>query len=1191
MNYTILIVLNSVRICTQKAALVLGACLGLLLFSSPVFGQLNYGRVYGSVSDQTGGAIADAAVTVTDVARGTNRVLTSDASGAYNAPSLLPGTYTVRVEAKGFSTVDRQNVLVEVGQEVRVDVTLRPGEQNQTVTVTESVPLINTTNAQLGGVLENQALGDLPLNGREFQKLLIFQPGVKANGLDIYVNGMRADNNMWLLDGVDNYNLTSSSGPVAGGQSSFDQATILPLDAIQEINVVQNPKAEYGWKVGGQVNVGLKSGTNSIHGTATAFGRDAVLDARNPFATSRGDDQLEQFGATVGGPIKKDKLFYFAAYEGQRYTIGSPRIAQIPTSLPGAGTANSFPDAIADIKKVLANNPAAKNAATGAPLAISALSLNMAGCTLGPPVSCNASAGLFPNSTSTQSVPVLIDNVGGSDSGVGKLDYHYNDHNSFNGEYFRGEGGVSRAPSAVTPFWRAKNFTVGTVARAVWVWTPNSTWLNELRVGYEGQQSPQGPSECGDPSSAAPNYAQAFGFVTGLNLTPPQCGFPVFQVSGFDNLGGGNTQLATWWTQSYVDTVSYTHGNHQIKFGGETHLSHFTGLPGSVSGILGSISFGTSVNAFSGATALENFLTGTVGSASVIAGNPTRHVTYDRYAGFIQDDWRITPRVVVGYGLRWEYVAPISERNDLLGKFAPSAPFGLVQQGKQVNQLYSNSKDDFAPRLGVAWDIRGNGKTVVRAGGTIVYNSDQSLKVFMNTANAALGFAPTASALINPNGTTAAAAGTNGNIATGTLSLNNVPWAVNTPIFGAAFGASAPPCGNGVGANPAPCAIGTIDPNYRRAYVTTWTLAVERALTNAISLNVIYVGDRGTHLGANVNLNQPIGPAQNKATNSEQTERPYYTQFPYFGNILDYTSFGVSNYNALQLKLTARSAHGFNFSLGYSYSHSLDMTSAETGYTALEATEVFRDYANSNQDPFHTFSATISSQIPGRKSPGQLLQGWQVNTVVHVLAGTPFSAYDTSSDLAGNGASTLWTLAGNPADFKAGTIAPIPCWGVVGSSFAKANNCTPVSAIANMPAACVTAATNEATNPNVPASDKNSTGLKALANFGCYASGNSVIVPPAQGTFGTMSRTTLRAAPFKEWDMSVSKSWKIQERYTVQFRAEAFNVVNSTQFASPSTDPNKPATFGVSASTPNSSSPVVGEGGPRQIQFGLKLTF
>src|ERR1700688_68387 len=394
----------SLRISAQKSARVLGTCLGLLLFCSPAFAQLNLGRILGSVTDQTGGEIAGATVTVIDVARGINRPLTTDGAGEYNAPSLIPGTYTVRAEAKGFKATERPNVLVEVGTGVRVDLTLQPGEQTQTITVTESIPLINTTNAQIGGVLENQEISELPINGREFEKLLIYRPGVRANGLDIYVNGNRADNNMWLLDGLDDYNLISSSGPIAGGQSGFDQATILPIDAIQEVNVIQSPRAEYGWKPGSENNVGLKSGTNSIHGTASAFGRDKSFDARNWASLVQADDVLEQFGATIGGPIKKDKLFYFLGFEGQRYTIGSPHTSQIPTTASGPGAASSFPDAITALEWLGYCNPKA----AGCAKPLSQLSLNLAGCTLaagltGAPT-CNASAGLFPNSTGSSTI-------------------------------------------------------------------------------------------------------------------------------------------------------------------------------------------------------------------------------------------------------------------------------------------------------------------------------------------------------------------------------------------------------------------------------------------------------------------------------------------------------------------------------------------------------------------------------------------------------------------------------------------------------------------------------------------------------------------------------------------------------------------------------------------------------------------
>jgi hypothetical protein len=260
-------------------------CVGLttLLLCFSVFGQVNLGHILGSVIDQSGGVIPGATVTVTDAARGVSRTLTTDAAGEYSAPSLVPSTYTVRVESKGFRTIERQNVAVGVGQDVRVDITLQPGEQTQTLTVTEAAPLVQTTNSQLSTTIEAQPIEQLPLNGREYEKMIAYQPGVKANGLDLYVNGNRSDNNSWQFDGIEDFNEWSANGPVVGGQQMFDEISILPIDAIQEVNLVSSPKAEYGWKPGAEVNVGLKSGTNDIHGTAFAYGRDDAMDARNPF--------------------------------------------------------------------------------------------------------------------------------------------------------------------------------------------------------------------------------------------------------------------------------------------------------------------------------------------------------------------------------------------------------------------------------------------------------------------------------------------------------------------------------------------------------------------------------------------------------------------------------------------------------------------------------------------------------------------------------------------------------------------------------------------------------------------------------------------------------------------------------------------------------------------------------------------
>ena len=232
-------------------------------------------------------SVSGATVTVIDTERGISRALTTDDAGAYNAPNLTAGNYTVRVEAKGFKRIERQGIVVEIGHEVRVDLTVQPGEQNQTVTVTESVPLVETTNATQGGTLENADIIDLPLNGRDYQNLLGLRPGVMlqpgGGPWTQSANGVRPDESVWLIEGVINANFFDAR-PVINMPSPFtDGATIMPMDAIQEFNLMENPKAEYGWKAGAIVNVGIKSGTNALHGDAYAFGRYQAWDARNYF--------------------------------------------------------------------------------------------------------------------------------------------------------------------------------------------------------------------------------------------------------------------------------------------------------------------------------------------------------------------------------------------------------------------------------------------------------------------------------------------------------------------------------------------------------------------------------------------------------------------------------------------------------------------------------------------------------------------------------------------------------------------------------------------------------------------------------------------------------------------------------------------------------------------------------------------
>src|ERR1700676_157377 len=350
---------------------VLSVTAGLFLVCLPVFSQVNFGRILGSVTDQSGAVIAGASITVSNTQTGLSRTLTTDSAGGYVAPSLPPGTYSIRAGASGFKTAEHQNILLEVGADVRIDLALEVGASTQTVAVTSAVPLVDATSATLGGTLSNEAINDLPLNGRNFQNLITLRPGViiqpGGGAWTQSTNGLRAGATIYYVDGLmdNDYNV---GWTVVNAPTPITEAgSVLPIDAIQEFNLEQNPKAEFGWKPGEVVNVGIKSGTNTLHGSAYAFGRDGSWDARNYFNPPPAADgscpltscdklqtQLKQFGAAVGGPILKDKLFFFGAYEGLRSLIGNSlgtngipeTISQVSAAKPAGDPKNSMVDAL-----------------------------------------------------------------------------------------------------------------------------------------------------------------------------------------------------------------------------------------------------------------------------------------------------------------------------------------------------------------------------------------------------------------------------------------------------------------------------------------------------------------------------------------------------------------------------------------------------------------------------------------------------------------------------------------------------------------------------------------------------------------------------------------------------------------------------------------------------------------------------
>jgi len=1298
-----------VRAIEARVVRVLVLGVGMFLVCLPVFSQGNQGRLTGTITDQSGGVISGATVTVLDVARGVSRTLTTGESGEYNAPNLLPGTYSVRGEAKGFKRTEQQNILLEVGKEVRVDLSLQPGEVSQTITITEAPPMVETTNATLGGTISNETINELPLNGRNYINLLSLRPGmtVYAGGGSFTrsANGTRAEDIGYLLDGLRNDDSYTGSSVLNAAIPAGDASTSLPIDAIQEFNSEENPKAEFGWKPGAIVNAGIKSGTNSIHGTAFAFGRNTGMDARNFFDAAplpKAPIGLEQYGASLGGAIKKDKLFYFVNYEGQRYSVGDTLFTNPPVTiaLPSFAGKNATPNPLCNnltagncqLSLVDACNDVAfiapgSYSPVGTANKVTFLSAQIAGIAIDPTKGCSiappnytpgASESLFPSNDGSNPNGVILGLVSTSaqDNGVVKVDYHINDHHSLSGMYFRGVGGgswhdgaweVGIPGSAKAPFI-SDLWGYIQVGSAGWTWTPNSTLVNEFRVGYVHFR------QWYDSNDASINPL-AYGINTGVT-DKREFGFPLLQITDFN---GANFRLGGNWPKhvgpdgslQILEHVALLRGKHAFKFGGE--IIESTADPFITVDAKGLIKFHH----------IEDFLQGNVrpGGSIIQSGDPLRHLSNTSYAAFLQDDWRVTPRLMVNLGVRYELSTVIKDRNNQLGNFDPNSLTGLVQVGSGLTSPFHGDHNNFSPRVGFAWDVQGNGKTVIRGGGSLMYE-EMPIITFTAVANQlGLNQVPTGATQIFCSGDALPGGCVDGNTQTNRPGSGNMGvlnngvdgglltqgWQAQTPACvsgGTAAGCAGVPtifpasifalqCGDGLTftpagpigtqpvTDPAPCNTEAVDRNLRTPYISTWTLTIQRAITNDLSLEVAYVGNRGTKLLAFSNINQPplgssypgagalngtalgevawcntfnlsqtpaasiptipnTSPAQQIACDPgeagvNQPARPFFSKFPYIGEIDRLSNLDKSSYNGLQVTLTQRPSHGLSFLAGYTYSHAFDAGSNNFNDIVLppdSSRPTAGLYGNSIFDIRHRLTLSTTYAIPGRKGLGQLLQGWEVNSVVTLQSSSPWGAQDFTNDFSGtNQVNELdsygqpWNFVGNLSDFQAGRAVPTPCWS--GSGGSALPGCT----LAAVPAACVSAATTTGE-------------MNTLNSVGCYvsANGKSALIPPALGTVGNSGRNNFRDLGLKNWDVSVLKETKFKERLTAQFRAEFFNVLNRAIFSNPNgpanagfNDPSTGFTgnFGCACNTPDQAAPnpVLGTGGARSIQLGLKLIF
>jgi hypothetical protein len=1191
-----------------------------------LWAQANQGRILGTVRDQSGGVIAGATVTVTDTLKGVSRTLTTDQAGEYAAPNLDPSTYSVRAEFKGFKTFTREGMEIGVGQEAKVDLVMQPGEQTQTVTVTEAIPLVETTSATLTGNITSEKISDLPLNGRNFVNLLTLRPGFVnqpgGGGGNQSSMGLRPGDSMFMLDGLNLYEWGQGAQLLNGYAPAGDAATILPIDSIQEFNIQQDPKAEVGWKPGVAINIGLKSGTNSVHGTAYAFGRDGSWDAHNffqpPPPVAVPSLSFEQYGATAGGPVKKDKLFWYLGYEAQLLNLGITSAVLEPVDAPIGSPSKSIVDACNAVGR-----------AKVTPLSATLAGLPAGSCT--PVPVSNTVENIFPFNTGTQfaGLPQQIvpgglqamSDVNSTYNGLAKVDFHPNDKNTLSGMFFIGDGSGTwnDNPSSIASYFSESLFPVSArVGSGSWTYVPNSSYVNEFKVGYTHYQLPFFSADH-NANPDAP-WGLSNGIPTGYNINtgvtdPLFYGQPRISIQGFTLLGGNWPKIVgPNQNLEILDHISYLHGKNAFKFGGE--YTYVETTSGATSNAKGRVNFKKG----GGNTALENFLLGDTGSgSSIFVGNPVRDVHTNLVAGFFQDDYRATSRLTLNLGVRYEVGSVWADANNQLGNFDPNSPTGFVQVGNGIVSPYNPDRRDWSPRAGFAWDLFGNAKTVIRAGAGLLYEFVPS-SAFLNSGGNAVGLGkvPTGAEIcVNGNCTPGL-----GNIAAATFNpeqssltsgwQNNGP---NTPIFQAGVVA----CGDGVnavangpasliGTVPAPCSTAAFDRNLRVPYVETWNIDIQHTFTNNLSLDVAYLGNHGVKIYGTTDINAPAvgagwgnpavsgSPAQlciasasdptpydNCSANPALEVGPYSGKFPYISYIDNLSNQDRSHYNALQVSLTQRTSHGLSFTAAYTYSHGLDDVSQNFGSSIpLINTSPDLNYGNSDYNIPHRFTFELTYALPGLKTPGQILQGWVINSIATVQTGTPWSVQDSADDFSGTGEvnnpnpwGEAWDFYGNPKDFQA---TPNGITFVSGGHSATAPTGNPLCD--NKAAALGTLA------------------LASLFNSGCYVSGSSVLIPPPYGQYGTIGRNIFRNPPFRAWDFSVTKDFKIKERMTAQFRAEFFNVLNHPVFGQvdaghlANNDPSA-AVLGLANETPDAAAgnPVLGSGSNRDIQLGLKLIF
>jgi hypothetical protein len=946
----------------------------LLLAGVAAEAQTFRGTILGTVTDASGAAIAGATVTVRNLDTGLVRTVNTAEDGSYSAPELPIGNYSVNVEKNGFKTGAVTGIRVEVSSERRADVALQTGELTQKIEVMgDTLPQVESTENTLGGIIESKIVTSLPVNGRDYQKLIFLVPGVTGSPDQITdspgsfgifsVNGARGRANNFLLDGTD-MNDGYRNDPAINEAGVFGTpATILPVEAIAELRVASNFEAEYGRSAGGVINVVTKSGTNNWHGSVFEFFRNNALDARNYFNTTtdpgtglhiaQNPFHNNQYGGSFGGPIVKDKTFFFADYEGLREKGAESSLACVPTA---ANIANHTP--AGGINPVIAKLLALPNKIWPAP---------------------TTNIDCYTNGGNNAALATPFSNR--VDSAIVKIDHNFNKDNLLTGRYYFGDSDQS-FPLALVGGGLVPGYNTATPTRVQlislsYVSVISPSVVNEVRLGWNRFAEGFFPQDRSfDPTSIGLNTVGA----GSPNAGKYNLGLPKISVSGLAPLGAdpGDPRQRVDTNWHYIDNVSWKAGKHDIKFGYEFRRTSISQI------------FNRGFRGTLGFSSLDAFLAGTPNGSSPGSqrqGNTNRNTFENSHSLYFQDSYRWRKNVTLNLGLRYDYYGLIQEKH---GNFTNVDPTTGVAFAVGNGRLYQPDFRNIAPRVSLAWDVTGKQKTVVRAGYGIFFDA-YSQDMFMGHLPFNSGFdpGPAYNGIAGPNLISNA----------GALSG---PFAPNQPVYGG------------------PSAIGDafgVDQHMRTPYMQNFNLNLQQELGRKMSVQISYVGSNGHKLLRFRDINQPSQARINAADLACNcilefgAPRVFSATSPFFAINFQETSAN-SNYNSLQTSWRINDWHGLTSTLNYTWSHSIDDASDGEDYVPNasqpnDSTAPIRmNRGNSNFDVRNRLAWNFIYEFPNPGSWKKLTNGWGLNGIVTLQSGQPFQLnynFENHDDFDGSG--------------------------------------------------------------------------------------------------------------------------------------------------------------------------------------------